>query len=484
MRVKDGAAHLRALDQDREVYLDGERIARVADHPAFANSCRSAAALYDFQAASENVERMTFETGTGRRVNRAWQMPRNHAALIERRKALTAWAELHGGFLGRSPDHLASSITGQMMGIEVFERHGARFAKALRGYYEHARDNDLYLSYVIVNPQGDRSKAWGDQPSEDLTMRVVDEDGEGVTVRGAKMLGTGAVMAEELFVANLQPLQPGEERFAVSFALPLDTRGLKILSRKSYEASAAGPWDNPLSHRFDENDSVVYFDDVRVPWERVFLRGDTDMCRAQFHDTPGHVFQNYQSQIRLVVKLKFLLAVARRIAETIGTIGMAPVREQLGRMAAQAATVEGLLYGMESAGAEAGGYFLPDAGMLYAAQVHTQALYPRFIEEIRSLAGGGLIMLPSSEADLENAEVARILESVQVSARDGEGARERMALMKLAWDAVGSEFAGRHTQYEMFYAGAGFVTAAHCFGRYDWTDGERILGRLLAGDDG
>ena len=228
------------------------------------------------------------------------------------------------------------------MGIEVFERHGARYAAALRDYYAYARDNDLYLTYVIINPQGDRSKAWGEQASEEMTMRVVDEDADGVTVRGAKMLGTGSVMAEEILVASLQPLKPGEERFAISFALPLDVRGLKVLSRKSYEASATSAWDNPLSHRFDENDSLVYFDDVKVPWERIFLYGDTDMCRAQFHDTPGHVYQNYQSQIRLVVKLKFLLAVARRIAETIGTTAMAPVREQLGEMASQVAAVEGL----------------------------------------------------------------------------------------------------------------------------------------------
>ena len=107
------------------------------------------------------------------------------------------------------------------MGIEVFERHGASFATALRDYYAYARDHDLYLCYVIVNPQGDRSKAWGEQSSEEMTMRVVDEDSGGVTVRGAKMLGTGSVMAEEILVANLQPLKPGEERFAISFALPL-----------------------------------------------------------------------------------------------------------------------------------------------------------------------------------------------------------------------------------------------------------------------
>ena len=483
MNVKDGAAHLRALDKDRAVYLDGELITRVADHPAFASACRSAAALYDFQAAAGNVERMTFETGTGRRANRAWQMPQSYAELVARREALTAWAELHGGFLGRSPDHLASSITGQAMGIEVFERHGARHAQALRDYYAHARDNDLYLTYVIINPQGDRSKAWGEQASEEMTMRVVDEDAEGVTVRGAKMLGTGSVMAEEILVANLQPLKPGEERFAISFALPLDAQGLKVLSRKSYEASATSAWDNPLSHRFDENDSVVYFDDVKVPWERIFVFGDTDMCRAQFHDTPGHVLQNYQSQIRLVVKLKFLLAVARRVAETIGTAQMPPVMGQLGEMASEVAAVEGLLWGMERAGGMVQGYYVPNASMMYAAQVQTQALYPRLIDGIRSLAGGSLIMLPSSAADLDNPDIAPLIERTQVSAREGEGAAERMALMKLAWDAVGSEFAGRHTQYEMFYAGAKFVTTAHCFRRYDWAGAERILEGLMRSNE-
>ena len=257
-----------------------------------------------------------------------------------------------------------------------------------------------------------------------------------------------------------------------------------MLSRRSYEASATSPWDYPLSHRFDENDSIVYFDDVKVPWERIFLFGDTDMCRAQFHDTPGHVFQNYQSQIRLVVKLKFLLALARRIAETIGTAKMPAVVGQLGEMAAEVAAVEGLLYGMESAGGMAGDYYVPNTSMMYAAQVQTQALYPRLIDGIRSLAGGGLIMLPSSSADLKNPEIAPLFERTQVSARPGEGAAERMALMKLAWDAVGSEFAGRHTQYEMFYAGAKFVTTAHCYRRYDWADADRILEGLMAGNEG
>ena len=276
---KTGAEHLSSLRDRREVYIDGARVADVTTHPAFRNACASAAALYDFQARPENLERMTFVPAPGaRRINRAWQVAKSHRELVERRQALALWAEQSGGFVGRSPDHVASSLLGQVIGIEVFHRHGAARAKALLDYFEYASRNDLYLTYVIINPQADRAKAWGEQ-DEDLVARLVDQDMTGITVRGAKMLGTSAIMANEILVANLQPLRPGEEDLALSFAIPIATRGLKLLSRKSYEAAAVSRFDNPISSRFDENDALIWFDDVKVPWERVFVCRDTDMCR-------------------------------------------------------------------------------------------------------------------------------------------------------------------------------------------------------------
>jgi len=483
MNVKDGKQHLEAISGKREVILNGSVIRHVVDHPAFRNSCQTVAALYDFQAREENLELMTYETPTGHRANRAWQLPRSHEELVQKRKAMTAWAELHGGFMGRSPDHLANAIAGQVIGLDVFEKHGAKYAKAYWDYYEYARDNDIFLTYVIINPQADRTKAWGEQTSENLTAHIVDEDTTGITIRGAKMLGTSSIMAQEVFVANLQPLRPGEEDMAVCFAVPLETKGIKILSRKSYEESAVSPWDNPLSHRFDENDALIYFDDVRVPWDRVFVYRDVDMCRAQFHDTPGHISQNYQAQVRYTVKMKFLLAIARRITETIGTISLPPVVEKLGQMASQIATAEGLLHGMEISGKQVGEYYVPNKSFLYAAQVYTQGLYPTFVNEIRELAGAGLIMLPSSAADLGLEQIEPYLNATQVSTREGEDAYDRMKLMKLAWDAVGSEFASRHTQYEMFYAGAQFVTAGHCFRTYDWDGADKVLQKVLMGND-
>ncbi len=475
--IKNAAEHMASLTDGRTVYLDGRLVADVTTDPAFRNSVRSAASLYDYQADPANAERMTFESPTsGRRVNRAWQMPTSYAELVRRREALVAWAEQHGGFMGRSPDHLASAVTGQLMGLDLFEQYDPARAKAFWDYYVHARDNDLFLTYVIINPQVDRSKAASDL-AEDPMMKIVDEDSEGVTVRGAKMLGTSSIMANEVFVAHLQPLKPDEVDYAVSFAVPMNQKGLKVLSRKSYEQHAVSEFDNPLAARYDENDALMYFDDVKVPWDRVFVHRSPEMCRRQFHDTPGHIYQNYQAQIRLSVKLKFLAGLARQICETIGTAKMPPVVEQLGRLAAEAAAVENMLWGMEAKGAMHGAYFVPDRHAVYAAQTMTQAIYPQFINTMRELAGGALIMLPSSTADYGDAELARIIESVQVSA-DGRAPIERVKLMKLAWDAVGSEFASRHTQYEMFYAGAQFVTRGHSFRTYDWAKAESLVATL------
>src|SRR5271168_3656297 len=413
MSSKTGAEHLASLRDGRTVYIDGELVADVTAHPAFRNACRSAALLYDFQARPENLDLMTFQPdGSDRRINRGWQMPRNYDELVKRRKALQAWAALSCGFFGRSPDHLSSSFVGQRMGLDVFRRHGPARAKAVADYYDYASRNDLFVSYVIINPQAERTKDWGQQ-TEELVARIVDEDSAGITIRGAKMLGTAAVMANEILVANMQPLKSGEEDLAFSCALPMNAKGMRVLSRKSYEAHAVSVFDNLLSSRFDENDALVYFDDVKVPWERVFVHRDTDMCRAQFHDTPSHVYQNYQAQIRLTVKLTFLAGLARRVTEAIGTTRIPSVTEQLGTLAAQVGMVNSMLSGMEASGMQVGEWYVPNKHYMYAAQVITQELYPRFVQSVRDLAGGALIMLPSSARDFGNAEVEAVIRKTQ-----------------------------------------------------------------------
>jgi 4-hydroxyphenylacetate 3-monooxygenase len=473
-KVKNGAMHLASQRDGRQIYLDGGLIDDHTEHPAFRNAVRSAAHLYDFQASPEKLEHMTFVSPrTSARVSRMWQIPTSLAALVERRKALVSWAALSCGMLGRSPDHVASALSGLYMGLDQFDAYDRRRAAALREYYEYARDADLCLTYAIVSPQADRSKGTSEQAEEFLPCGICDQDNTGITLRGAKMLTTAAPLANELMVGSIQPLGPGEEKYAFTAIVPLNAPGLKLLSRRSYEASAQSQFDQPLASRFDENDCVVYFDEVKVPWERVFVHGSVKMSMDQWYATPTHVYQNYQCQIRLMVKLRFLVGLARKIAETNGIIQFPPVRETLGQLAAQTAMVESFVVGMEAAGSNYGKYWVPNASMLYSAQVLTQQLYPEFTRTIRELAGGGLIMLPSSAADLTSEATYSMVTHVQRSSVASPV--ERIKLMKVAWDAVGSEFASRHIQYEMFYAGAPMVTRNHAFRTFDWDTSRRLV---------
>jgi 4-hydroxyphenylacetate 3-monooxygenase len=364
------------------------------------------------------------------------------------------------------------------MGLDLFERHDPRRAAAVREYFEYARDRDLYLTYVIISPQADRGKSAGEQSDEFLVAGVCDEDETGITIRGAKMLGTSCPLANEVFVGAIQPLKPGEEKHSFTAMVPLNAKGLKILSRKSFEAHASSTFDNPLSSRYDENDAVLYFDEVRVPWERVFVHNDVEMAQAQWHAIPTHVYQNYQCQIRLMVKLRFLAGLAKKIAETNGIAAFPQVRETLGQLAAEAAMVEGMVIAMETNGVQYGKYFVPNRRLLYSAMVLTQQLYPKVVVTLRELSGGGLVMLPSSVEDFANPEICGYIGKTQRSpATDSVG---RVKLFKLAWDAVGSEFGSRHLQYEMFYAGANMVTRGHAFRTFDWDRAAALVEGFMA----
>jgi len=465
--VKDGKSHLASLRDGRSIYIDGRSVTDVTTDPAFAKAVATAGSFYDFQSAPENLEAMTFRSPTsGQPVSRAWQLPRNHRELVERREALVKWAALTCGMVGRSPDHVASTLAGFRMGLQAFRDNDPARAAAVESYFDYARDNDLYLSYVIINPQSDKAKSAGGQPDPHLVASIVDEDSTGITIRGAKMLATSGIMANEMLVSGFNALQAGDEAYAFTAIVPIAAKGLTLMSRRSYEQAATSTFDYPLSSRFDENDAVIYFDDVKIPWDRVFVFKDLKMAQAQWHDTRAHVFQNYQCMIRLMVKLRFLLGLARKIAEINNIINYPQVRETLGLLAAKVNNIEALVIAMEAAGENFNGYFVPNRTILCTAQVIAQTTYPEVAEAIRTLSGGGMIMVPSSYADFETPQTRAIIEKTQRSvATDSEG---RVKFMKLAWDAIGSEFGSRHLQYEMFYSGPTFVTRGNAFRFFDW----------------
>ena len=475
---RTGKDYLNRVRDGRTIYLDGQLIEDAVDHPAFRNITKTIAGLYDYQADPKNLELMTFESpSSGDRVGRFWQLPESYEELVRRREAITAWAELSYGFLGRSPDHVGSCLSGMVMGIDVFENHSPQRARALLDYFTYVRDQDLFVTYVIANPRSDHSKAVSEQEDEFLVAAICDEDSQGITIKGAKMLGTSAVIADELLVTTGQPLKAGEEMYAFTAAVPMAAKGLKILPRKSYEATAVSQFDNPLSSRLDENDAIIYFDEVKVPWDRVFVYKDPDMCRAQFNDAPTHMFQNYQAQIRLAVKTRFLLGVTRKITEISGIVSIPEVSGKLGYLAAKTAMMEGMVKGMEAGGRYYGKYFLPDRKLLYAAQVLGQQFYPELIYMLRDFSGANMIMMPPSVADFANPDTAEFIHKTQRS--PVVEPEEKVKLFKMAWDAVGTEFGSRHAQYELFYSGGELVTRGRAFNNYDWDNVTGMVDGLL-----
>ena len=475
--AKTGADHLDALRDGRKFYLNGELIEDHVDHPAFQKVVRTGAALYDYASAPENLEKMTFVSpSSGRRVSRAWQLPTSYEELVQRRHALHEMSRMTCGWVGRSPDHVASALSAMVMSIDLFKRHSPARAKALMDYFTWARDNDIWSGYAIVPAPIDRLPPL--RPGEPVNATIVDEDSEGITIKGSRQLATGLPMSQELLVAAVQPLKPGDEKISFTAAVSLASKGVKMLSRKSYEQGVS-EFDYPLSSKFDENDSIVYFDEVKIPWERVFVHNDIEIARAQWFDTPVMAYQNYPAQIRLANKMTFMLGLAYRMAQANGTAKAPMTQEALGQMAAEVNQVRAMVVAMEVNGIQYGEYYLPSPAIEYSAQVLSQQLYPKFITRFRELAGGSVLARPGSYRDIISSDTSELVNLTQGSAL--KTASERIKLFNLAWDAIGSEFGSRHTQYEMFYAGPTFSSRMRNFGAIDWELESESVDELLKG---
>jgi 4-hydroxyphenylacetate 3-monooxygenase len=482
--VRSGSDYLASIKNDgRQVFIDGICVADVTTHPAFCEATRSIAGLYDLIADPANRELLTFTSPrTGAPVSKAYLMPRSSTDLTARRRALWRLAEESFGFMGRTPEHVAGFFTAFAAAPSVWARTERKYYDNVVAFYERMRDESLYVAYTIVPPQIDRSKPAHKQADPTLYAGVVGENERGIVIKGAQMLGTGAALADYIHLSCIHPLQPGDENYAISVAIPCNAPGVKIYSRRSYAEGATSMFDYPLATRFDETDALLVYDNVFVPWEHVFVYKDIALTRASFFETAAHLLGNNQAQIRFAVKMKFLAGLIRTVVEMTGSINLPPVQGALGDVAALAALVEGLVIAQEAHFTiDADGLARPGAQELYAQMVLQPELHNRMLTAIRDLIGGGVIQLPSSFEDFDNpailADIERYIQS------PGVPAYERVKLMKLAWDALGSEFAGRHAQYEMFYAGAPFVTKGHIFRGYDFAGAKDLVGRALAGYD-
>jgi 4-hydroxyphenylacetate 3-monooxygenase len=478
--LRSGAQYLDDLaHSERSIFIEGERISNPVAHPAFKGAAQSLAGLFDYAAAPENREIMTFPSpDTGNPVWRCYQIPKTHADLKAKRIAAEKWAELTFGLMGRTPDHVSNFFCGFAAKPSVFAAAGKQFAENVVNFHSFLRENHQYVAYAIVPPQIDRSKPAHQQADPTLYAGVVKETDAGIVVSGGQQLASGGVFADYLHMSCIQPLKPGDENYAISIAVPLSAPGVKLYPRRAYPLQASNSAEYPLTSRYDETDSFIVFDNVFVPWEHVFVFRNVELCRDQWWKTPAHLYGNLQAQARYAVKLRFLAGIAKRINEAIGTSSSPPHIIAMGELAAYASIVDSMVQAQEvMASFDEENVLWPSKTVLYSVMSLQSQINPHVFDIVREITGSAMITTPSSSSDLTNPEAAADIERYYQSAT--LPARERIALMRLAWDFIGSEFANRHHQYEKFYGGASSVVKMNMFRSYDFARADALVEAAL-----
>lgn len=454
-RPLNGAEYLASLRDGREVYLDGERVPDVTAHPGLRNAARSIARLYDDLHDPATAERLTCPTDTGRGgyTHRAFRVPRSSSELVAARGAIAGWSRRTFGWMGRTPDYKAS-LTNTLGARSDF--YGP-FTSNARAWYEHAQSHVPFISHSMVNPPVDRHKP----PHEikDVCIHAHRETDRGVIVSGAKVVATSAAISNYNFVGQTPATASDDPELALSFILPIATPGVKLFCRRSYESIAhehGSPFDYPLSSRFDENDAIIVLDNVFIPWENVLIYRDPERTRGFFMDTGflnGFLFHGCT---RYAVKLDFLAGLLAKSLRITGGDAHRGNRALLGELLALRHTAWSLSDAMCHApdpwpDAPAGAV-LPQRQAALAYSVFAPDAYPRVRELIQQALSSALIYLPSSARDLDHPEIGPLLSRFVRGSHD-TGHIERIKVMKLMWDAIGTEFGGRHELYERLYAG-------------------------------
>jgi 4-hydroxyphenylacetate 3-monooxygenase len=450
VRPMTGEEYLESLRDGREIYIYGERVEDVTTHPAFRNGARSVAQLYDalHDPAADPALRAPTDTGNGGFTHPFFKGPKTTEELVQSRDAIVAWQRMTYGWLGRSPDYKAAFLGTLGANSDFYDP----YQENAKRWYKDCQERVLYLNHAIVHPPVDRSRS-ADEVA-DICMHVVDETDNGLVISGAKVVATGSAFTNANFVGHYG-LPMRKKEYGAIFTVPMDAKGLKLISRASYEMTAAvmgSPFDYPLSSRLDENDAILIMDNVLVPYENLFAysaeaannfaMGSGFMARLTLHGCT-----------RLAVKLDFIAGCVLKAVKMTGTGGFRGVQAQVGEIL----NWRDLFWGLSEAMAKSpepwiGDTIQPRTSFGLAYRTLMGVGYPRIKEIIEQTLGSGLIYLNSHASDWKNPEIRPYLDKY-IRGSDGVEAIDRVKLLKLLWDAVGSEFGGRHELYERNYAG-------------------------------
>jgi 4-hydroxyphenylacetate 3-monooxygenase len=479
--ARTGKDYLEALKSNPpNIWLKGEKVEDPTAHPAFKGVARSMAELYDLQHEPEYKDLLTYTSpSSGKPVGISFLEPKSKDDLKRRAAGYKVWADHTLGLMGRTPDYLNAVLSGYAISAEFFGQDEPRFAENVRNYYELVRENDLCTTHALTNPQVNRAASTAQQADPYIPLGVVKETSEGILVRGARMLATLPVADEILiFPSTLLKEEPGAEKYALAFAVPTNTPGMHFICREP--VAGASPVDHPVSSRFEEQDAMVVFDDVLVPWERVFALGNVNVCNQTYAETGALMLMAHQVVVLKIAKTEAFLGLLALMAEGVGADVFGHVQEKIAEVAIYLEVMRGLQIAAEE-GAEPNKYgvMCPARAPLDAARNLYPALYPRIHEIVQQIGASGLIMVPSEE-DFKGPMRPYLEKFMQGR---NLGAEEKMQLFRLAWDMSLSGFGARQVHYERFFFGDPVRMRQVLYGAYDKEPYKARIRRFLGWEE-
>lgn len=458
MGARTGQQFLEGLRRNPPtLFIDGERVQDPTTHPKTRGAAHSIAALYDLQHDPAYRDLLTYEEN-GERYGLSFLVPRTKEDLKKRGDMHKAWADYSLGFMGRTPDYLNVNLMAAAMASEYFNQcegsgeagSGRNFGENMRRYYEFVRDHDLCLTHALTNPQVNRSKMASELPDPYIALGVVRETEEGVVVRGARMMATLPIADEILiFPSTVLKENADKSQYAMAFAIPTSAPGVYFQCREPFDLGRDVE-DHPLASRFDEQDAFVIFDDVLVPWERVFLLYDVKLANQAYGKTSAVLHMAHQVVCGKIAKTEALLGVAQSIVNTIGSGQFQHVQQKVSEFIVTLEIMKALRVAAEEGAALSDhGVMTPARGPLDAARNYYPQVYPKLNELIQLLGASGIIMMPT-KADREGPLGGHIAKYLQAG---NASAEERLRLFRLAWDMTLSSFGARQNLYEKHFFG-------------------------------
>lgn len=482
MPARTGAEYIAGLKaQKRDIWIGDERVEDVTTHPATQRGVQSLARLYDMQHDPALRDTMTYPSPTtGERVGVSFLTPRTPTDLSLRREMMHTWANASGGYMGRTPDYCNSSFMAMAAASDYFAANDPRFGANVRNYYEYIREHDLALTHTLINPQANRGKAVNEQADPYLPAGVVTTNSEGVVIRGCRMLATLAPLADEIMVFPSTVVKNADaDKYAFAFSIPTATPGLTFICRESLDTGGTH-YDHPLSSRFEEMDAVVLFDDVLVPWERMFLLGDMERCNGCYGATNAVVHMMHQVAVKNVAKAEFTLGVILSMIEMVGIEQFQHVQEKAAEVMTYLETMKACLRAAEAdAALDEWGVMTPARMPLDIARNMFPKMYPRIVEIIQILGASGL-MATTSESTFDGPMGAAAMKYFQAANGDG---KERVRLYRLAWDIACSGFGGRQELYERYFFGDPIRMMSALYFGYDKGPLKERIAQFLHQDD-